>query len=446
MLRLLLVSTYELGRQPFGLASPAAWLRAAGHEVHCVDLAWGSLPEEAVRAAGLVAFYLPMHTATRLAVRAIERVRALNPSAHLCCYGLYASLNELYIRRLGVKTILGGEYEPGLVALAGRLREDGQAAPNTIVSLDRLTFLPPDRTTLPPLSQYAALRVNGERRLVGYTEASRGCKHLCRHCPVAPVYNGAFRIVQPDVVLEDIRRQVAMGADHITFGDPDFFNGPGHAVRIVEALHQEFPALTYDVTIKIEHLLRRRDLLSVLHRTGCLFVTSAVESVEDEVLRKLDKGHTKEDFVRAVSACRSAGLTLAPTFVPFTPWTTWDGYRELLRLIVELDLVESVAPVQLGLRLLIPGGSKLLELEDVRALVEPFDEAALIYRWRHADLELDRLSARILHLVEREERRRTPRREIFARIWSLAAGAPLPDTFDLLPRAAIPYMDEPWYC
>ena len=164
------------------------------------------------------------------------------------------------------------------------------------------------------------------------------------------------------------------------------------------------------------------------------------------MLRKLDKGHTKEDFIQAVSACRSAGLTLAPTFVPFTPWTTWDGYRELLRLIVELDLVESVAPVQLGLRLLIPGGSKLLELEDVRALVEPFDEAALIYRWRHADPELDRLSARILHLVESEERRRAPRRKIFARIWSLAADAPLPDTFDLLPRAAIPYMDEPWYC
>ena len=275
MVRLLFVSTYELGRQPFGLASPAAWLRAAGHQIQCVDLACGSLPEDAVRAAGLVAFYLPMHTATRLAVRAIERVRALNPSAHLCCYGLYASLNEGYLRRLGVKTILGGEYEPELVALAGRVSDTGQATPETIVSLDRLRFLPPDRAGLPPLSQYAALRVNGERRLVGYTEASRGCKHLCRHCPVAPVYNGAFRIVQPDVVLEDIRRQVAMGAEHITFGDPDFFNGPAHAVRIVKAVHQEFPSLTYDVTIKIEHLLRRRDLLSVLHRTGCLFVTSA---------------------------------------------------------------------------------------------------------------------------------------------------------------------------
>ena len=109
---------------------------------------------------------------------------------------------------------------------------------------------------------------------MGYTEATRGCKHLCRHCPVVPVYRGAFRIVQQDVVLEDIRQQVAAGAEHITFGDPDFFNGPGHAIPIVEALHREWPALTYDVTIKMEHLLKHRELLPVLKATGCLFVTS----------------------------------------------------------------------------------------------------------------------------------------------------------------------------
>ena len=109
------------------------------------------------------------------------------------------------------------------------------------ISLDRLQFLTPLRSGLPPLEEYAHLRINGTRKRAGYTEASRGCKHLCRHCPVVPVYQGAFRVVQPEVVLEDIRRQVAAGAEHITFGDPDFFNGPTHAMRIVEALHREFP-------------------------------------------------------------------------------------------------------------------------------------------------------------------------------------------------------------
>src|ERR1700732_3154724 len=218
-MRVLLISTYELGRQPFGLASPAAWLAERGHDVRCADLAVESLQPDVVRNAELIAFYLPMHTATRLAAELIPKVRQLNPAAHLSCYGLYAPLNERYLRTLGVETILGGEFEAGLAAVAAG---DG---PGPLISLDRLQFLTPLRAELPPLEEYAKLRVNGTGKLAGYTEASRGCKHLCRHCPVVPVYRGTFRIVQSEVVLEDIRRQVAAGAEHIPFGDPDFFNG-----------------------------------------------------------------------------------------------------------------------------------------------------------------------------------------------------------------------------
>jgi len=440
-MNVLLISTYELGRQPFGLASPAAWLASSGHQVICADLSIEALPEDAMRSAGLIALHLPMHTATRLAVRAIDKIRKLNPNVHICCFGLYAPLNESYLRKLGVETLLGGEFEPGLLGLAAQLAQ-GSCPSETVVSLDRLQFRTPARAGLPPLEQYAELRVNGNTKLAGYTEASRGCKHLCRHCPVVPVYRGAFRIVQPAVVIEDVRQQVAAGAEHISFGDPDFFNGPTHAMRIVEALHQEFPSLTYDATIKIEHLGKHRELLPRLKGTGCVFVTSAVESVDDEVLGKLEKGHTRADFLEVVRYFRGAGLALAPTFIPFTPWTTRESYRELLAVLLEQDLVENVAPIQLALRLLITNGSRLLELEDVRAVVTGFDEPALLHRWRHPDAGVDRLAAQALKLAGQPG----SRREIFEKMWRLASDQPLPDNFDLLPRAAIPYMDEPWYC
>jgi radical SAM superfamily enzyme YgiQ (UPF0313 family) len=426
-----LISTYDLGRQPFGLASPAAWLRARGHSVVCADLSRTPLPRDEVRAAGLVAFHLPMHTATRLALRAAAAVRALNPRARLCAYGLYAPMNEELLRSNGFDSIVGGEFEQVLADLA-----DG-ASGGSFVPLGRLRFLPPDRDGLPPLSRYASLRWKGEDRAVGYTEASRGCKHLCRHCPIVPVYKGAFRIVPREVVLEDVRRQVAAGARHISFGDPDFFNGPGHALEVAAALHEEHPGLTYDVVIKIEHLLQHARALGRLVSTGCLFVTSAVESVDDAILERLRKGHTRRDFVEAVRITREAGLTLAPTFVAFTPWTTREGYADLLRTVAELDLVENVAPIQLAIRLLIPQGSALLELEEVRALVGPFDPQALSYPWKHPDPEMDALVRALQQRIRIEERKGTPRREIFAKI--------APD-FHLPARAAIPYMTEPWYC
>jgi radical SAM superfamily enzyme YgiQ (UPF0313 family) len=436
-----LISTYELGRQPFGLASPAAWLARRGHDVFCVDTSRERLPLETVAEAELIAFYLPMHTATRLAVPLMQRIRKVNPNARLCCYGLYAPMNEPFLRAQGVTAILGGEFEQALVDLA-----DGIEPPARAISLDRLYFIQPDRSQLPPLTSYASVQIGDQQRRTGSTEASRGCKYLCRHCPVVPVYNGTFRVVKREVVLADIRQQAAMGAEHITFGDPDFFNGPGHAMAIVNAMHAEFPELTYDVTIKIEHLLKHRELLPGLRDTGCLFVTSAVESIDDRVLALLDKGHTRADFLEAARLMREAGLTLSPTFVTFSPWTTRSNFRELLETLVDLDLVENVAPIQLAIRLLIPEGSRLLELPGFREQIGPFDSCALSYRWRHEDPELDELCVRIQKLVQTEEQRKSSRRAIFARIWELAHDRPLPRDFELAARAAVPHLSEPWYC
>jgi len=446
-LKVLLISTYELGRQPFGLASPAAWLRNAGAEVTCLDLARQSLDEDALRAADAVAFYLPMHTATRLAIPVIRRTREINPAAQLCAYGLYAPVNAELLCKLGVRTVAGGEFEEALLTLV----RPGRAP---VISLGRQQFLTPDRSGLPPLAQYAQLVMpGGARRTVGYTEASRGCKHLCRHCPVVPVYQGHFRIVQREVVLEDIRRQVAAGAQHITFGDPDFFNGIGHAIELVRALHREFPQVTYDVTIKIEHLLRHSAHLPLLRETGCAFVVSAVESVDDYVLGHiLDKGHTRADFVRVARMFRQLGLVLSPTFVPFHPWMTLESYADLLAVIADLDLVEHVSPVQLTIRLLVPAGSRLLELPEARAAIGAFEEDALSYRWAHPDACVDALQRELEAAVARAVIAKEDRRTIFRRAWEMTHAAMemraprLPDVPPGRPRVTIPYMTEPWYC
>ncbi len=481
-MNIVLISTYEMGRQPFGLASPAAWLRRRGAEVASVDLSRENFPVGAIGSADLVAFYVPMHTATRLAIPLIEPVRRLNPRTHICFYGLYASMNEEYLRSLGVQTVLGGEFEEGLTHLAERLQTAGQsleqdfkpgairgngrqgavqqthdqAEPRQeepVISLSRLKFEVPDRSGLVPLERYAHLIMNAEdHRAVGYTEASRGCKHLCRHCPIVPVYNGTFRIVDREVVLEDIRRQVLAGARHITLGDPDFFNGIGHALAIVEALHAEHPHVTYDVTIKIEHLRQHRAHLAKLRDTGCLFVTSAVESLDDSVLQRLDKGHTRADFLAVVRDFRQVGLTMHPTFVPFTPWTTLERYAELLRILREEDLQENVSPIQLGIRLLIPAGSRLLELADVRDLVGSFDPESLAHPWRHCDPRVDALCEEVQHIVSTGERLKRSRSAAFEKI-SAAASRALGVSDELwriagphIARATIPYLDEPWYC
>jgi radical SAM superfamily enzyme YgiQ (UPF0313 family) len=434
-MNVVLLSTYDLGHQPFGLASPAAWLRRAGATVTAIDLSREPLPSDAIAAADLVAFYLPMHTATRLAMPVIARVRQMNPAAKVCAFGLYAQLNEALLRERGVTIVLGPEAEEDLAGIVG-----GSKDLPLRTSVPRITFIQPDRSGLPALDRYASLQMpDGSRKIVGATDATRGCKHRCRHCPIVPVYDGQFRAVPVDVVLADVRAQVEQGATHISFGDPDFFNGPTHARRIVEAMHGEFPMLTYDAIIKVEHLLAHRELLPLLVGTGCLFVTSAVESVDDEVLAKLEKGHTRADFITAARLCREAGLALVPTFVAFTPWTTINSYIDLLNVVADLDLVANVSPVQWGIRLLVTWESRLLELPDIQSVIGPFDARTLTYPWVHPDPRVDALQHQVMMLAGVKADR--SREQIFETVCELAqVNVVLPS------RAAIPYMNEPWYC
>jgi radical SAM superfamily enzyme YgiQ (UPF0313 family) len=449
-MKIVLISPYEIGRQPFGLAEPAAWLAREGCAVTCIDMAVDKLDPAQLAGADLIGIYVAMHTATRIAIEAIPKIRAHAPAARLCVYGLYAPMNEARLRALGVGTVLGGEIEPALTALVRDLRE-GRAGAQTmpVVHTDKIDFLVPRREGLPALARYAQLILpDDSRRIVGFAEGTRGCKHLCRHCPVVPVYEGKFRVVPVDVIMADIRQQVAMGAQHISFGDPDFLNGPTHATRLIEAFAREFPGMSFDATIKIEHLLKHADLLPRLRAAGCLFITSAVESVDDAVLDNLLKHHTRADFLRAVALMRATGIALAPTFVPFSPWTTLESYLALLNDLVALQLVESVPPVQLVIRLLVPQGSHLLSLPAFAPYIGEFNEKILGYPWAHPDSRVDALQRELEAFAGAAESQGLPRREIFAEIWRrahTAAGRAVP----ALPAElgnAIPRLSEPWYC
>ena len=450
--KVVLINPYELGRQPFALAEPSAWLKQDGFNIQCLDLSLQKLDPSLIADANLVALYVGMHTATRIAVEAIPRIRDIAPQAHLCVYGLYAPMNQKLLRGLGVKTILGGDFEPGLLSLAQRLRSGDMCEVQTepVINLAKIEFITPDRSGLPRLQRYAHLILpDGGTKMLGFIEASRGCKHLCRHCPVVPVYQGKFRVVPVEVVMADILQQVQAGAGHISFGDPDFFNGPTHAMKVIAAMHAKFPNLSFDATIKIQHLINHAELLPTLRASGCLFITAAVESVDDKVLDYLAKNHTRADFERALELCRAAGIFLAPTFVPFTPWTTLEGYLDLLTTLLRLRLVEAVPPIQLCIRLLVPEGSYLLQLPGFQEMILGFDAKLLGYPWQHVDPRVDALQKAVQACAAQGDQQALARKDIFAQIWQLthaALGRAAPPLTQADFGEAIARLSEPWYC
>jgi radical SAM superfamily enzyme YgiQ (UPF0313 family) len=452
--QILLVACYELGHQPLAVAWPAAFLARAGYAPAVLDLSVEPLDVERVARARVVAISVPMHTALRLGVVAARRIRALNPTAHLCLYGHYAVLNRTdLLADAGVDTVLGGEMEEQLVDLVRRLEAGEHRLPGATApppALVRLDFPLPERAALPALKQYAHVEREGRRELAAYVEASRGCKHRCRHCPIPPVYGGRFFVVPVATVLADVRQQVAAGATHVTFGDPDFLNGPRHALAVARALHAEFPHVTFDFTAKVEHLLARRRALPELADLGCAFVVTAAESLDDRVLGYLAKGHTRADVVEALRALRAAGIAPRPTWVAFTPWTTLEGYRAWLDFLAAEALVDHVDSVQYGIRLLVPPGSLLLELPALQSYLAGLVRGGFHHRWIHPDPRVERLADDVAAAVAAAAERDEDAARVFDRVRALAAAAagetappPLALAAD---RRRPPRLTEPWFC
>ena len=441
--RIALISTYELGHQPVHLASPAAALRGRGHEVAVLDLAVQPWDGDLAEWAEGVAFSVPMHTALRLAARAARRLRERRPHLPIAAYGLYAPAaadDPVFDRTFG------GEYEPGLTEWA---ETAGRGGAEAAVRRGRTVFQIPDRAGLPGLDQYARLEAGGELRLAGAVETGHGCRHRCRHCPLPTVYDGRFRAVPRETVLADIGQLAEAGAAHITFADADFFNGPQHSLRIVREMRRRWPHLTFDATVKVEHLLAHAGALGELRDNGCLFIVSAFESVSDRILEILDKGHTAAEAARVIHLAREAGLDIHPTWLPFTPWTERGDVAGIFSFVAAHDLTGVTDPVQLSIRLLVPRRSLLAEHPEFLPHRGEYDPEAATYRWASPDPALDELAGRLAAIAE--EGAGAPPAETFTRmrreVQELAGDGT--GCEEAIPSGATegrPRLTEPWFC
>ena len=389
-MRLLLVSTYELGRQPVHLASPAAALAAAGVDVVTIDLAVEDWDMSRLDGVDAVAISAPMHTAMRLATPLARELRQLRPELPIAFYGLYAGVGRDMVVGEVADSVFVGEYEPDLVEWAITMGSDGEKG-GVRQSRGRSRFHRPERSGLPWHDNYARLEWMGEARLAAAVEASHGCRHRCRHCPIPVVYDGRMRVVGADSVLADIDQLASDGIQHVTFGDPDFLNAPRYSMDLLREAHRAHPGLTFDVTVKVEHILAHRSLWPEMADLGVLFVVSAYESTDDRTLVILDKSHTVADMSEAVAVLRSAGIHVRPTWLPFFPWTTPTDVADVVGFIDAHRLWSAIDPVQLAIKLLIPEGSLLESHPAVVPHLTAYQPESLTWSWQFADPATERL-------------------------------------------------------
>ncbi len=388
MHNIIYVATYDLGHQPqFG--AELLGIDTEG-QVSVVDAQKVEREEviTKIHSASAVILSAPMYTGASIARDLLTECAIDLQTKKTVVVGLYAmvlkdALLSAPIPGLDIDGIVFSETLDASGAL--ELLETGE-----VLTRKRAAKRPYliQRRDLVPLASYRTVSYQGQDKTSGYLETTVGCRHRCRHCPVVPIWDGRIAINDAPAVLQDAKNQIAAGAAHLSFGDPDFLNAPRHTLGILKEIHRHDPTVTFDFTTKISEIVAHPDIWGELYEQGLIFVISAVESLNPRVLERLDKQHNASDVAAARDFLFGAHIGLHPTFCPFTPWSEPEDLVDIASFVVSSRLTNVVEPVQLSIELLTPPNSLLLK---DREFFGPYDAQRMGFPPIYADDNLSTL-------------------------------------------------------
>ena len=389
-MKILLTSFYDLGKQPKIIAEIVDRYNSSEIEFDFVDF---SVENQNIDLENydVLGIYAPMHTATILSIEYIKDKILPNK---MFTFGLYGSVLEDFNSSIRyIKDIESDE-----LALFLEINDDHQFSLKNNI---------PNRQIFPDISNYAHLVDGSNNIIAGSVETTYGCKHSCTHCPVPISFNGTFKTYSLEKIISDVENQVNQGAKHISFNDPDFFNGPIHALKILESLNKKFPTITYDSTIKVEHIIKYKKYFKELSSLNMVFVISAFETTNDLVLSILEKNHTSNDLNTSIEISQDFGIDVRPTWMPFSPWTELNDLSSIVKLIEKYELRETVDPIQLTIKLLIPKHSLIIKKPEINKYLGNYEKNSLSFKWEYENNDVEKLQSSlfdfILHNSELDE-------------------------------------------
>jgi len=362
---------------PLGAAWVAAALRAAGHEVGLLDLAFARRPAERLARAvgrqrpGLVALSLRNGDSTAYPsarsflprfVDLARAVRAASP-ATLVLGGPAATLySEAYLRETGADALVPGEGEIALPGLCARLDEArsieglpgvltpgtaGHARPALAAPAPAdLDALPDPAWDLLPPRRY--VRRAGEANF----QTKRGCASRCVYCPgPRRLEGGALRLMRPEVAVDRLERLARRHGARAVFLVDNVFNAPAdHAKAICAEILRRGLELRWSCQLSPSGF--DAELAELLVRSGCRSGDFGLDSADDAVLAQLGKPFRHAEIAAAAAACHAAGLRFCASLLFGGPGETPESMQ---RTVDRIEALGPTAVVAMGGIRILPG-------------------------------------------------------------------------------------------
>lgn len=365
---------------PLGIASLAAFLRdkvdvvvldavVEGHhhrvnldsDFHRVGLSYDAIQDRIEAEAPDLLGVSCLISAQFPSVREIvARAKAWDPDMVCVTGGTHPSfLPERALTSTQLDYVVLGEGELPLAELIDRhnnerspvdmpalaLRSNGAVRVNRKYwMVDHLDALPLPAREMFPVEKYFKIHlpmqgISRSRRNLSIA-TSRGCPFQCTFCSSCIHWGERLRLRSVDKVLDEMEiLKTRFGIKEIKFEDDNLTHDREHARRLFQGMIDRGLNLHWNTPNGISARHLDDDMLQLMKKSGCYELTVAVESGDEDVLRRLIRKPITLTMVReAVRRIKAHGIGTNGYFICGFPGETRQNIENTFRLIRELKL------------------------------------------------------------------------------------------------------------
>ncbi len=313
---------------PFGLAYIASVLRDAGHDIHIVDMEGNDLSvrdavEQIVDIKPDIAGFGGMVTRYRIVKDIATGLRSALPDVFMIAGNSGATtVPELYLKNCLLDAVVLGEGENTTLELCAALQSGGDwksvqglaflneegvfrtSPPRKLIS--DLDSIPMPAWDLFPVENYIA-SYDHRQKSVRHLEvvASRGCPFNCVYC--YRIYGRTLRRRSPESIVAEI--EILVNRYHIEYtGFPDdlFTSNREFVMEVCRLLKERVPGINWSCLGRVNTV--DKEMLETMKDAGCDWISYGIESGDDEMLKRMKRGVTAEECLRAMQLTRSVGI------------------------------------------------------------------------------------------------------------------------------------------
>lgn len=344
---------------PIGVASIAAVLRKAGHEVKIFDAALSYFVANSEWATRICAEKPDMvgFSATTYAFMdaydVCSRVKDICPDCKIVFGGVHVSWGkgEILKKFPAIDYIVAGEGEIAIQAIA-----DGKSPSvhDTIYyrngteivqgtgstphcKLDDLPFPAYDLLEGFPKKYLMAL-FSYPRHPGANIISSRGCVYQCSYCDRS-VYGKSFRWNSPEYTFQQIQWLYRdFGVRHVSFYDDLFTLNRARVAELCEKL-ANYKKVSFNCIVRIGHI--DKELIKLLKKGGCWMVSVGIESGDQALLDTHKDGLSLDAIRRDIQLLHESGLWVKGLFMMGFPGETEETIIKTRQFATSLPLKDA---------------------------------------------------------------------------------------------------------